>query len=80
MRRILSNILDMMGKRLIGLYDVTLFGGLPGLWIMIILGEFPQYWEVGKSEYTIIDINIYVAVMNLNSEARYLWCQAAGSE
>jgi len=19
------------------------------------LGEFPQYWEVGKSEYTIID-------------------------
>jgi len=36
LRRILSNTLDMMGKRLIGLYDVTVFEGLPGLWIMII--------------------------------------------
>jgi len=40
LRRILSNILDIMGKRLIGLYDVTLFGGLPGLWIMIIWANF----------------------------------------
>jgi len=40
LRRILSNILDIMGKRLIGLYDVTLYGGLPGLWIMIIWANF----------------------------------------
>ena len=40
LRRIVSNILDIMGKRLIGLHDVTLFGGLPGLRIMIIWANF----------------------------------------
>ena len=43
MRRILSNILYMMGKRLIVLYDVTLFGGLPGLWIMIIWANLDSF-------------------------------------
>ena len=54
LRRILSNILDITGKRLIGLYDVTLFG-FTGFVDHDYLGEFPQYWEVGKSGYTIID-------------------------
>jgi hypothetical protein len=40
LRRIHSNILDMMGKRLIGLYHVTLFGGLPSFSIMIIWADF----------------------------------------
>jgi uncharacterized membrane protein YfhO len=35
-----TGILDIMGRRLIGLYDVILFRDLPGLWIMIIWANF----------------------------------------
>ena len=54
LRRILSNILDIMGKRLIGLYDVTIWGFTRYV-DHNYLGECPLYWEVGKPEYTIID-------------------------
>ena len=43
LKGILSNILDILGKRPIGLYDVTLFGGLPGLWIMIIWANVDSF-------------------------------------
>jgi hypothetical protein len=41
----LSNTLAIMGKRLIGLHDVTSVGGFPGLYIMMISANF--HW-MGK--------------------------------
>jgi hypothetical protein len=50
-----SNILDIMGKRLIGLYDVTLSGGFTRFVDHDYLGEFPQNWEVSNFEHTVVD-------------------------
>ena len=36
----LSNILDIMGKRLIGLYELASVGGFPDLAIIIICAQF----------------------------------------
>jgi hypothetical protein len=67
LRRILSNILDIMGKRLIGLYDETIWG-FTRFVDHDYLGKFPQYWEVGKSEYyrlCSIVVPLYLVILSV---------------
>jgi hypothetical protein len=52
-RRSFSRILEITGRRLIGLYDVTSVGVFPDLRIIMTFACFRGFWPVFQSGYCI---------------------------
>ena len=57
LKKSFSNDLDKVGRGEIGLYEVTSFGGLPGLAIIITSDTyFPEGWDITAMKTSIQDV------------------------